>query len=382
MLHKFRKTRLICMNGLIITFLMINCKMSNQKSAETNVTASIVQDISSDTIQGQPVSYFTLKNKNGIEVKIMNYGGTVMSILAPDKNNVNADVCLGFDNVKPYVKGCPYFGSIIGRYGNRIQNAKFTLDGKQYQLAINNGKNHLHGGIQGFDKVMWNSEIVKKDSIEILKLTYLSKDGEESYPGNLNVTVYYSLNNENELAIEYEAETDKTTVVNLTNHTYFNLAGKDNILNHELTLAADNYTPVDTSLIPTGEIKAVKGTPFDFTTKHTIGERIDQVPGGYDHNFVLTRKGKEIEWCATLKDTASGRRMDVYTTEPGIQFYSGNFLDGSLTGKYGQVYNKHAALCLETQHYPDSPNKPNFPSTELKPGEKYWTKTIYKFSVE
>jgi aldose 1-epimerase len=382
MLHNLKKTGFILMNGLIISFILISCKMASQKSAETTVSSSIVQDISGDTIQGQPVIYFTLKNKNGVEVKIMNYGGTVMSILAPDRNNVNADICLGFDSVHPYVKGCPYFGSIIGRYGNRIEIGKFTLEGNKYQLTVNSGRHHLHGGKQGFDKVMWTSEIVKKDSSDVLKLTYLSKDVEEGYPGNLKATVYYSLNDQNELAIEYEAETDQPTIVNLTNHTYFNLAGKDDILSHELIVAADNYTPVDTSLIPTGEIKSVKGTPFDFTTKHTIGERIAQVPGGYDHNFVLNRKGKDMEWCASLTDTASGRKLDIYTTEPGLQFYSGNFLDGSITGKYGQVYKLHAALCLETQHFPDSPNKANFPSTELKPGEKYWTKTIYKFSVE
>jgi aldose 1-epimerase len=364
---------------LAIVMIAFGCNMSNKK--ETAGTLSpITQLITGDSVQGKPISIFTLKNKNGVEIKITNYGGTVMSILLPDTNKTKADICLGFDSIQPYVNGCPYFGAVVGRYGNRINVGKFTLDGKKYQLTVNSGRHHLHGGKQGFDRVVWDSEITKNDSIGTLKLTYLSKDGEEGYPGNLTATLYYTLNNENELVIEYEAETDQTTIVNLTNHTYFNLAGKGTILDHELIIAADKYTPVDTSLIPTGEIKAVAGTPFDFTTSHKIGERIDQVPGGYDHNFVLNRKGKDLEWCASLLDPASSRKLDVFTTEPGLQFYSGNFLNGTITGKYRHVYDKHSALCLETQHYPDSPNKPNFPSTVLKPGEKYWTKTIYKFS--
>lgn len=362
------------------TLIIISCNTAVKKEQSCH-NQPVTQCEKVDTIQGQPVYVYTLKNKNGVEVKLTNYGATLMSILVPDSGDVKTDVIIGFDSIQSYVKGCPYFGAVVGRYGNRIEVGKFELDGQKYQLTVNSGRHHLHGGKQGFDKVVWTPEIVKNDSIGSIKLTYNAKDMEEGYPGNCTASVTYTLNNNNELLMEYEATTDKPTIINLTNHAYFNLAGQGSILDQVLTLNADNYTPVDTSLIPTGQIAPVANTPFDFTSKHTIGERISKVPGGYDHNFVLNRKGTEMEWCATLQDTVSGRQLDIYSTEPGIQFYSGNFLDGSLTGKYGQVYNQYAALCLETQHFPNSPNEPKFPSTVLKPGEKYQTKTIYKFSV-
>jgi aldose 1-epimerase len=271
---------------------------------------------------------------------------------------------------------------LIGRYGNRIGNARFTLDGQTYTLAANDGKNHLHGGNKGYDKVVWDAAF--SDSIPAVTLSYLSKDGEEGYPGNLKIAVTYTLTDDNELLIDYNAETDKATPVNLTNHCYFNLTGdvKNTILDHSLQIDADNYTPVDATLIPTGEIKSVKGTPFDFTKAEKIGARIGQVPGGYDHNYVLNRKDSSLQLVATLSDSISGRKMEVYTVEPGLQFYSGNFLDGTFKTPDGTPINKHTALCLETQHYPDSPNKPNFPSTIIKPDQKYHTVTKYKVSVE
>ncbi|MGI8638037.1 MAG: aldose epimerase family protein, partial [Segetibacter sp.] len=265
----------------------------------------------------------------------------------------------------------------------RIANAKFTLDGKTYNLAANNGKNSLHGGLKGFDKVVWDAAPID-DNTPSVTLNYLSKDGEEGYPGNLKVSVKFTLSDDNELKIEYNAETDKATPVNLTNHSYFNLTGdvSNTILNNVLMIDADRYTPVDTSLIPTGELKPVKGTPFDFTTPHKVGERIDQVKGGYDHNFVLNKKGNSLEKVASVTDSISGRKMEVYTTQPGLQFYSGNFLDGSIKTDDGKPINQHDALCLETQHFPNSPNQPSFPSTILKPGEKYHTETMYKVSVQ
>ncbi|HWJ26279.1 MAG TPA: aldose epimerase family protein, partial [Flavisolibacter sp.] len=302
---------------------------------------------------------------------------------SPDKNGKFGDVVLGYESLDGYLqKGNPYFGALIGRYGNRIAKGKFTLDGKTYTLAANNNGNTLHGGNKGFDKVVWNAE---KQGDSSLKLTYQSKDGEEAYPGNLNVTVVYTLTADNALMIDYTATSDKATPVNLTNHAYYNLsAGSDStILNHELQINADKYTPVDSLLIPTGQIASVKGTPFDFTTMKPIGRDIAQVKGGYDHNWVLNKTSKGLEKIATLYHPASGRMMDVYTTEPGLQFYTGNFLDGSLTNtKGGAKYVQHGALCLETQHFPDSPNHPNFPSTILKPGETYKSTTVYKFSTK
>jgi aldose 1-epimerase len=339
------------------------------------------------TTDGTEVQLFTLANANGVRATITNYGGTLTSLLVPDKDGKLGDVILGFDNVSGYqspefLKAGPYFGALIGRYGNRIKGGKFTLDGKDYTLAKNNGPNSLHGGLKGFDKVVWQAEPAASVDGQSLKLTYVSKDGEEGYPGTLTVAVVYTLTADNALKIDYTATTDKATVVNLTNHAYFNLnhgAGKD-VLNHEVTLPADRYTVVDATLIPTGELRPVKGTPFDFTTPHAIGERIAQVPGGYDHNWVLnTATGEHA--AATVYDPATGRTLEVTTDQPGIQFYTGNFLDGTLKGKGGTVYGKHAGFCLETQHFPDSPNQPKFPSTELKPGATYHTVSTYKFGV-
>ncbi|MFD2719512.1 aldose epimerase family protein [Hymenobacter monticola] len=356
-------------------------------SAQTKSTAMPTSASFGKTTDGTEVQLFTLANANGVKATITNYGGTLTSLLVPDKDGKMGDVILGFDNVSGYqspefLKAGPYFGALIGRYGNRIKGGKFALEGKEYTLAKNNGPNSLHGGLKGFDKVVWQAEPGSSADGQSLKLTYASKDGEEGYPGTLTVAVVYTLTNDNALKIDYTATTDKATVLNLTNHAYFNLnhgAGKD-VLNHEVTLPADRYTVVDATLIPTGELKPVKGTPFDFTTPHAIGERIAQVPGGYDHNWVLnTATGEHA--AATVYDPATGRTLEVTTDQPGIQFYTGNFLDGTLKGKGGTVYGKHAGFCLETQHFPDSPNQPKFPSTELKPGETYHTVSTYKFGV-
>jgi aldose 1-epimerase len=335
----------------------------------------------------QAVNLYTLTNRNGLRAKITNYGATLVSLEVPDRDGNLADITLGFDTLDGYVTRHPYFGSTVGRYANRIGGAKFMLNGVEYKLAANNGPNHLHGGIKGFDRVVWKVEESKAqtnllgEDAAMLKLSYLSKDGEEGYPGNLACTVTYKLTNNDELRISYEAETDKTTIVNLTNHSYWNLAGqgKGDILGHELMLNADRYTPVDEGLIPTGELRSVKGTPMDFTKPMAIGSRIDQVPGGYDHNYVLNSGGGSPALAAKAYEPTSGRVMEIHTTEPGVQFYTGNFLDGSMTGKAGKVYNRHYGFCLETQHFPDSPNKPDFPSVVLNPGENYKTVTVHKF---
>ena len=359
-------------------------------AADSTQTTSAAMPTSASfgkTTDGTEVQLFTLTNANGVKATITNYGGTLTSLLVPDKNGKMGDVILGFDNVSGYQspefkKAGPYFGALIGRYGNRIKAGKFTLEGKEYSLAKNNGPNSLHGGLKGYDKVVWQAEPGAAADGQSLKLSYVSKDGEEGYPGTLIVAVVYTLTNDNALKIDYTATSDKATVVNLTNHTYFNLnhgAGKD-ILGHEVTLPADRYTVVDATLIPTGELRPVKGTPFDFTAPHAIGERIAQVPGGYDHNWVLnTATGQHA--AATVYEPVSGRTLEVTTDEPGIQFYTGNFLDGTLKGKGGTVYGKHAGFCLETQHFPDSPNQPKFPSTVLKPGETFHSVSTYKFGV-
>lgn len=334
------------------------------------------------TPDGESVDLYTLTNANGLKTQIMTYGGIVTTLHVPDRDGNLGDIVLGYDTLDEYIKDNPYFGALIGRCGNRIGKGKFTLNGVEYTLATNNDENHLHGGIKGFDKVVWDAEQMETDEGPALKLTYLSKDGEEGYPGNLNCTVIYTLTDNNELKVSYEAETDKDTVVNLTHHSYFNLAGhgSGDILGHELMLNADNYTPVDEGLIPTGEIRPVKDTPMDFTKPTAVGARIDQVKGGYDHNFVLNSCDGSLALAASVYEPKTGRVMEISTTEPGIQFYSGNFLDGSVKGK-GAVYNKHNAFCLETQHFPDAPNKPDFPSIVLKPGEKYTHLTVHKFSV-
>lgn len=334
------------------------------------------------TFEGKPVTQYILTNTNGMQVGIINYGGTVTHMMVPDKDKQIGDVVLGFDSLAGYLqKTNPYFGCLVGRYGNRIAKGKFTLDGQTYQLTLNNNGNTLHGGVRGLDKVLWDAKPASDTS---LVLTYTSKDGDQGFPGNLKVEVVYTLTADNTLQIAYTATTDKATPVNLTNHCYFNLStGKEaTILNHEVMINADKYTAVDTLLIPTGQLPAVKGTPMDFTTPKMIGKEIASVQGGYDHNWVLNRKGNELEKVATAYDTLSGRVMEVYTTEPGLQFYTGNFLDSTLRGKYGWVYAKHAGFCMETQHFPDGPNQPSFPNTILKPGETYHSVTRYKFSVK
>ena len=336
------------------------------------------------TPDGREVALYTLTNTNGLRAKITNYGAILVSLEVPDRDGNLADITLGFDALDGYLAGPPYFGATVGRYANRIGKAKFVLDGVEYELATNNGENHLHGGNKGFDKVVWRPEdLWANDNEALLKMSYISEDDEEGYPGNLACTVTYTLTKDNELKINYEAQTDKTTVVNLTNHSYFNLAGQGtgDILGHELTLNADKYTPVDEGLIPTGEIRSVKDSPMDFTLPMSIGSRIKQVGDGYDHNYVLNSGGGTLALAARAYEPTSGRIMEIYTTEPGVQLYTGNFLDGSLTGKAGKVYKKHYAFCLETQHFPDSPNKPNFPSVVLLPGQKYTTVTVHKFST-
>jgi aldose 1-epimerase len=338
------------------------------------------------TQDGQQVEIVTLANSKGLTARIMNYGGIIVSFEAPDRDGKPADIVLGFDNLDGYLKTHPYFSALIGRYGNRIGGASFTLDGKEYKLAKNDGENTLHGGVKGFDKVVWKiEEASAKGSKAVLKLSYLSKDGEEGYPGNLKCVMTYTLSADNKLEMKYEATTDKPTVVNLTNHAYWNLAGQGNgdILGHELMINADKYTAVAKGLIPTGEIPDVKGTPLDFTKPMTIGSRKSEVDiGGYDHNYVLNGKAGKMKLAARVYEPTSGRVMEVETTEPGVQLYSSNFLDGSLKGKQGKVYNKYGAFCLETQHYPDSPNKANFPTTVLRPGEKYETVTVHTFSTK
>lgn len=341
---------------------------------------------------GATVDVLTLTNKNKMTLKVSTYGGTIVSLCAPDRHGALEDVVLGYDNLNDIVtKPNPYFGAIIGRYANRIAKGRFCLDGVEYSLAQNDGVNHLHGGKRGFDKVVWSAQERVGDAQGSVELSYISTDGEEGYPGTLRVTVLYTLSDDNVVTLAYLAETDQKTVVNFTNHAYFNLAGAasgTNILDHDLMLCAEYFTPGDAGLIPTGEFRRVTGTPLDFTEPMRIGARIqardDQLhaAGGYDHNWVVKQQGESLAFAARLSEPTSGRVLDVHTTEPGIQFYSGNFLDGSITGKGGTVYHKHAGLCLETQHYPNSPNRPEFPSTVLEPGKHYTQTTTYAFSVK
>ncbi|MFL5501249.1 MAG: aldose epimerase family protein [Gemmatimonadaceae bacterium] len=345
------------------------------------------------TVAGQTVQLFTLKNAKGIEVQVTNYGGIITSIKTPDRAGRLADIVLGYDSLAGYLRDSPYFGAIVGRYANRIARGKFTLDGKTYTLAVNNGPNSLHGGVRGFDKVVWTAEALKDhDGQDNLVLRYTSPDGEEGYPGTVHVQVVYTLTDD-ALMVVYEATTDKATPINLSQHTYWNLAGdaQRDVLGHIVTINADSITPVDSTLIPTGEIAPVEGTPFDFRAPTAIGARVDQrqntqirYGNGYDHNFVLKRKGvpsDTLRLAAQVVEPYSGRLLVVSTTEPGLQFYSGNFLDGSITGKDGAVYHFRYGMALETQHYPDSPNHPNFPSTILRPGQEYRSITVYMFGV-
>lgn len=337
---------------------------------------------------GEEIDLYKLRNSPGTEVSITNYGGRIVTLCTPDRDGVFDDIVLGFDSLDGYLQKNPYFGALVGRYANRIANAQFSLNGHTFKLPQNDGTNSLHGGLRGFDKVVWKATQSSRDCS--LQLTYLSKDGEEGYPGNLNVTVTYTLSDSDELRIEYEAITDKDTVINLTNHSYFDLRGQaaNAVLEHEVAINADKFTPVGANLIPTGELKKVEGTPFDFTKPSIIGARIDEDDQqlkyglGYDHNFVLNRKGSGLNLAALVKDPKSGRVLEVSTTQPGIQFYTGNHLDGSVRGKAGVSYGFRAGFCLETQYFPDSPNQPKFPSTLLKAGQKYQGATVFKFSIE
>jgi aldose 1-epimerase len=377
-------TALLISGGTLLASCNNNAPKTEESKDSTAVaTTAVAGPRSFGQADGQEVLQYTLKNANGMEVKILNYGGIITDIITADKQGQKGNVVLSYDSLSGYQqKGQPYFGALIGRYANRIANAKFKLDGNEYKLAPNNNGNTLHGGLKGFDKVVWAATPAGDSS---LQLVYSSKDGEEGYPGNLKATVVYSLTADNALKITYTATTDKATPINLTNHAYFNLsAGKDStILGHELSLKASRYTPVNDKLIPTGKLDAVKGTPMDFTSPKKVGAEIDKVKGGYDHNWVLDKKEGDLETIATLYDPTSGRFMEVATTQPGIQFYTGNFLDGTLTNtRDGQKYVQHAALCLETQHFPDSPNQPSFPSVILKPGETFSQTTLYKFSTK
>ena len=379
------KKQIQLVSFISLLFLAACNNESNNKAEEptkeTTMKSSIIEE-PFGTYGSESITKYTLTNAGGMQVGIINYGGTITDIITPDKAGNKGNVVLGFDSLSGYLqKGNPYFGALIGRYGNRIANGKFTLDGKQYTLAGNDHGNSLHGGLKGYDKVVWKAEKLSGDSS--LQLAYSSKDGEEGYPGNLSVKVVYTLTGANELKIDYTATTDKATPVNLTNHAYYNLsAGKDStILGQNIMINAEKFTEVNDKLIPTGKLPDVKGGPMDFTAEKMISKDLSQVKGGYDHNWVLNRKGNDLEKAAEVYDPASGRSMEVWTTEPGLQFYTGNFLDGTLSNtRGGAKYVKHAALCLETQHYPDSPNQPAFPGTILKPGETYRQTTIYKFS--
>ena len=336
------------------------------------------------TPDGTPVQLYVLTNSQGMVAKIATYGALLTELHVPDRAGKTADVVLGFDTLDAYIANNPFFGATVGRFANRIARGKFTLDGKEYTLAVNNGPNSLHGGTKGFDKAVWTAAPVESADGPAVQFSYLSRDGEEGYPGNLSTTVTYTLTRKNELRIDYRATTDKATPVNLTNHSYFNLAGagSGDVLGHELMLAADRYTPTDETSIPTGELRPVAGTPFDFTQPKTIGARIEQVGGhtmGYDHNYVFNSGGKKLALGARVHEPKSGRVMEMWTTEPGVQLYTGNFLDGTLKGKGGTAYGKHHAFCLEAQHFPDSPNQPSFPSTILRPGDTYKQTTVYKF---
>jgi aldose 1-epimerase len=386
--------------GWVSTFTLASvllCSCASTPDAREGLTMqkgkcemSIKKEPFGTTKDGVKVDLYTLTNANGVSADITDYGGIVVRLYAPDRDGKLADVVLGYDKLADYIKATPYFGALVGRYGNRIAKGRFTLDGVEYKLATNNMGNALHGGLKGFDKVVWNAEPFQTDDAVGLKLAYLSKDGEEGYPGDLSCTVRYSLTNDNELKIEYEATTDKATPVNLTNHSYFNLAGQGNgdILGHEVMLNADRFLPIDATFIPTGELRPVKGTPMDFTKPTAIGARINQPDEqltrgkGYDHCWVLNKRDAEMSLAAKVYEPTTGRVLEVFTTEPAVQFYCGNFLDGSNVGKGGKVYKHRYGFCLETEHYPDSPNQQKFPSTILRPGETYKTTTVYKFTAK
>jgi aldose 1-epimerase len=365
----------------LLVFLLASCALV------AHAQATVTKASFGKTAAGENVDLYTLRNTKGVEATITNLGGIVVSLKVPDKNGKFDDVVLGFNDLDSYLKPHPYFGALIGRYGNRIAKGRFTLNGVEYKLAVNNGENHLHGGIKGFDKVIWTGRESRTKAGPAVTLTYLSKDGEEGYPGNLNVTVVYTLTNNNELKIDYSATSDKDTVTNLTHHSYFNLAGEGNgdILNHQVLIRATRFLPTDAGSIPTGELRRVTGTPFDFLKLTAIGARINQdeeqlkLGNGYDHTWIINGRPGTLRLAAQAYEPTSGRRMQVWSTEPGMQFYTGNFLDGTLTGKAGKIYQRRSGFCFETQHYPDSPNQPAFPTTTLKKGTTYRSTTIYKF---
>lgn len=357
--------------------------------AKEQARASVARTNFGKLPDGTAVELFTLTNAHGMEVRVTNYGGIITSINVPDRNGTLADVTLGYDSLDGYLKSSPYFGAIVGRYANRIGKAQFTLDGRTYKLAANNGPNTLHGGIRGFDKAVWQAEVFERAGESGIVFTHTSPDGDEGFPGTLTTRVTYTLTDRNELAFDFHATTDKPTVLNLTQHAYFNLAGEGNgdVLGHELTINADRYTPVDATLIPLGELASLAGTPLDFRTQTAVGARIDnehpqlKLGNGYDHNYVINRQADELVLAARVVEPGSGRVLEVHTTEPGVQLYTGNFLDGTIVGKSGQPYVRRGGLCLETQHFPDSPNKPAFPTTTLRPSEEYKSRTVYAFSV-
>ena len=375
---------------LFVLVLFVVSAALAQEAAMAKGKLQVRKETFGKTADGKPVDLYTLTNSNGLEVRAMTYGGIIVSMRVPDRKGKLADVVLGHDDFDGYLVNPPYFGAIVGRYANRIANGTFTLDGVKYTLPKNDGQNTLHGGLIGFNKVIWDAKEFKNEKGVGVAFNYLSKDGEEGFPGNLKVKVSYTLTNENQLIIDYEATTDKATPINLTQHTYFNLAGEGNgdILGHEVMLNADRFTPADKTLIPTGEIRPVKGTPLDFTTPATIGSRINDnyeqlvIGHGYDHNFVIKRKDNSLTLAARAREPNSGRVLEVYTTEPAVQLYSGNFLDGTIVGKQGHAYKKRDGFCLETQHFPDSPNHPDFPSTILRPGTTFRSQTVFKFSAE
>ena len=374
---------------LIVIFLVIISNSCTKISKKMQVL-KIDKIQFGETMDGTGVDQFILSNNNGMEVRIITYGGVITSWTAPDKNGDYKDIVLGYNTLAEYEAETPYFGALVGRYGNRIAKGKFSLDDQEYTLAVNNGVNHLHGGLKGFDKVVWDAKTIVSDSTVSLELSYLSKDMEEGYPGNLETKVTYTLNNKDELSVNYEATTDKPTIVNLTQHSYFNLTADFNqdILGHELVINADSFLPVDNTLIPTGEFRDVTGTPFDFKTSKAIGTHIDneniQLKNGlgYDHCWVLNDQDTGVRFVASAYEPVSGRLLEVFSDEPGIQFYSGNFLDGTLTSKNNGVYQHRTGFCLETQHYPDSPNQKNFPSVRLNPGEKYNSKTVFRLAIK
>lgn len=370
-----------------LAVLAAGCSHTYHSPGIKNPAGAIYVNHFGNLKDGTPVEYYTLRNKHGMEARISTYGGTVTHLFVPGGKEEPVDVVLGFDSHYRYVSNSPFFGCLVGRYGNRIANGQFTLDGKTYQLAKNNGPNALHGGLKGFDKVVWKARPMVTTNGPALELTHVSADGEEGYPGTLTVKAVYTVTRNNELRLDYSATTDKPTVVNLTHHPYFNLAGRGTILDHEVTINADKFLPVDATSIPTGELRAVDGSPFDFRTPTLVGARIGQddqqlkFGNGYDHTWVINKPAGELGLVARVHEPTSGRTLEVFSTEPGVQFYTGNFLTGQLIGKGNQTYPRRGGLCLEPQHFPDSPNKPAFPSTVLRPGEEFKSTILYRFSA-